>query len=290
MEKLVHKRYIVSTQKNYPPTTPVSETDPFNFAAFASRLQTKKFGRPLRAYDVVSSTNDLAREWAGKGATSGSLVFAEQQTAGRGRLKRHWRSASGKNLTFSIIIEHDIPLERLGLAVIGAAVAIGNTLESTYGLMPQIKWPNDVLIDGRKVSGILFESEHTRSLTTDTRRIIAGIGLNVNQTSFEGDFRTAPTSIANALGRSVSREQLLGDLLLSLESELGDMDRLKDEELHLKYQQHLKGIGGPVCFKLHDGADRIDGIAAGIDRHGALEIMTADGMKTFAAGEVGEAG
>lgn len=269
----------------------MSDVSAFNFSAFATRLQTETFGRPLRAYDVVSSTNDLAREWASRGATSGSLVYAEKQTAGRGRLKRNWRSTYGKNLTFSLIIEHTIPPERMGLAVIGAAVSIRKTLDKLYDLKAQIKWPNDVLVEGCKISGILFEAEHTGvNHPGQRRRIIAGIGLNVNQQDFPGDFRTVPTSVSRALGRTVSREQLLGELLLTLEEELGDTQRLNDSELHLRYQQHLKGIGSPVSFRLHDGADRIEGIAAGIDHHGALEIMTDEGMKTFAAGEVGEAG
>lgn len=261
----------------------VSPPVAFDRSAFEANLQTSTFGRAIRYFDVVSSTNDLARSWCENSAPCGSVVYTEQQSAGRGRLQRNWISDHGKNLTFSVVIKNDFPISRLGLAVIGTAVSVGNTLRTLYGLDPVIRWPNDVLLNGKKCCGILFETEHSNG---HVPHIIAGVGINVNQKEFPGDFRTEPTSIANELGHKVSREVLLSALLSSMEKELAEVANPDADGLHLRYQQHLLGIGSHIVFRMHDLAENIEGIAAGINRQGALEIMTMVGMQTFVAGEI----
>jgi BirA family biotin operon repressor/biotin-[acetyl-CoA-carboxylase] ligase len=254
----------------------------FNIRNFEKNLQTDRLGRSVRHFSVVSSTNDLARDWCVLGAPDGALVFAEEQTAGRGRLDRKWLSEPGKNLTFSVVIRNRFPAAMTNLAVVGTAVAVGTAISDAFPLETQIKWPNDVQIRNKKCCGILFETESSQN---GVMNIIAGIGVNVNQRAFPGRYMTDPTSLCIELGYDISRELLLADILLQIESELAAVERSPDN-VHLRYQQHIKGIGQPVALRLHDAGETVEGIAAGIYRTGALQIMTRDGLRRYAAGEL----
>ena len=253
-----------------------------NVSTFESNLQTSRLGRHLRHFDIVSSTNDLARDWCERGAPDGAVVFAEEQTAGRGRMDRKWFSEREKNLTLSVVIRNRFPAELLNLAVVGTAVAVSSAITDLYSVETSIKWPNDVLIEGKKCCGILFETD---SSNAESLNIIAGIGVNVNQLQFDANYMTPPTSIASELGHAISREMLLCDILAYIENELAILSS-EASGVHLRYQQHLSGIGEVVTFQKHQGAETVTGIAAGIDRDGALQIMTPSGLRRFVAGEI----
>ncbi|NND73193.1 MAG: biotin--[acetyl-CoA-carboxylase] ligase [Rhodothermales bacterium] len=254
----------------------------FSVGNFHNNLRTRVLGQSVRDFSVVSSTNDLARDWCARGAPDGALVIAEEQTAGRGRLNRKWLSEPGKNLTFSVVIRNRFPAALTNLAVVGTAVAVSAAIAEAFPVQTQIKWPNDVQIDGKKCCGILFETESSQA---GVNNIIAGIGINVNQREFSGRYMTDPTSLSIELGYELSRELLLADILLQIEHEL---DALTESSggVHLRYQQHLKDIGQPVSLTLHSEGEKVKGIAAGIDKTGALQIMTPDGLRRFAAGEL----
>ncbi len=155
--------------------------------------------------DRTGSTNDDARELALGGAPAGTVVVAEEQTAGRGRKGAQWFCAPGEGLAFSVVLAPEWPREQWAWTALGAGVAVCEALEQV-GLEPEIKWPNDVLLGGRKVCGILVESPGSR--------VVAGIGLNVNGGSFpEG---VAAVSMEQAGGRRFVREVVLESVWRSL--------------------------------------------------------------------------
>ncbi|MFQ5571689.1 MAG: biotin--[acetyl-CoA-carboxylase] ligase, partial [Rhodothermales bacterium] len=174
-------------------------------------LKTRHFGRSMRSYQAVDSTNTAALQWASDGAPEGSVILANVQTAGRGRQGRSWHSAAGQNLTFSVILRPSLPPARLSLITLGAGVAVAEAVEAlTAPLSTTIKWPNDVLLEGTKCCGMLLESTLDE---TGTATVILGIGLNVNQSAFPETLESKATSLLLQTGRHTPRPPLLADLL-----------------------------------------------------------------------------
>ncbi|MDH5793150.1 MAG: biotin--[acetyl-CoA-carboxylase] ligase [Candidatus Bathyarchaeota archaeon] len=184
---------------------------------FQEGLRTKRFGRNIVFLREVGSTNDLAKELAGYGAVEGTVVVAETQTAGRGRLDREWVSPVG-GLWFSVVLRPELkPAEAVRLVFV-AGLAVAEILRELYGLKSETKWPNDVLVNGRKVCGILTEMN-----TTDEKvnYVIVGIGVNANfdvAKVFSEELRKVAVSLENELGRKVRLEELFRALLEKLEN------------------------------------------------------------------------
>ena len=176
-----------------------------------------RFGRPFRYRDEIGSTNTEAMEWAAAGAPEGALVVADHQTEGRGRWGRGWISAPGSLLQLSLILKPDMPAERVGLLTTAIGVACADVIETLAGIPTGIKWPNDVVVRGRKLAGILVES---RLQGPRLATAIAGIGINVGWTREEvpGEIAERATSIAIESGGPVARAGLLGAILASFES------------------------------------------------------------------------
>jgi BirA family biotin operon repressor/biotin-[acetyl-CoA-carboxylase] ligase len=184
--------------------------------AIKEHLRTRWLGqREICCFDVVESTNTEANRLAREGAPEGTLIVANAQTKGRGRLGRSWVSPPGSGLYLSIILRPDCPPDRFPRLMLTAAVAVASAIQQT-GMKPQLKWPNDILIADRKVGGILAEA------VFDKRRIvfaILGIGINVNteQDELPVSVRSLATSLRLSLGKPVSRIGLLQTLLHLLE-------------------------------------------------------------------------
>ncbi len=180
-----------------------------NLASVEQRLTTRSVGRRFLYLTSTSSTMDVARSEAEAGAPDGTVVLAEEQTKGRGRFDRVWVSPAGKNLYVTLIVRP--PLDRLHSLSIVAPLAVAVTVEDCTGLTPRIKWPNDVLVNGRKLSGILVESEIAGE---SVKYALIGVGINVNL-----DLEQAPeiaqiaTSVKRELGRETSREEMLAAFL-----------------------------------------------------------------------------
>lgn len=174
------------------------------------------FGSPRRHFPVCASTQTLARDWArdpDDPAPHGALVTADFQSAGRGRRGRFWEARSGEAALMSFVLRPAFPSTRFRFLGFAAALAVADAL-SPFGLAARLKWPNDVLLDGKKAAGLLVEAS--------PKFVIVGIGVNVNQTEFTGAFLTPPTSLKRELGRSVPVDDVVTAVADALEKRQQD--------------------------------------------------------------------
>ena len=177
------------------------------------RLRTKFVGRRLTYLASTPSTQDVARREADEGAPEGTAVIAEEQTAGRGRLGRSWVSPAGKNIYLTIVLRPDVAhLRILGMA---APLAVARAVESVTTISPLLKWPNDVLVSGLKLSGVLIDSE---LFGGEAQYALVGIGVNVNfDIDTDSEIASVATSIKREAGHPVSREDILAAVLNEFE-------------------------------------------------------------------------
>ena len=239
------------------------------------RAGESPLGGPIVHVDRTGSTNDDARSLAASGAPAGTVVLAEEQTAGRGRQGRTWTAPPGRGLTLSIIVRADA--EALTLLPPTAAVAVCEACERSAPVKCAVKWPNDVWIDERKVAGILIEARPQEGWA------VIGIGLNVDTTREElgPELRVRATSLRIATGGEVERESVLESLLERLADRLaGGRDQLLPA-----YRERDALYGQAIAWTA--GTERREGEARGVDEEGNLVVFTAGGERTaLTAGEV----
>jgi BirA family biotin operon repressor/biotin-[acetyl-CoA-carboxylase] ligase len=248
--------------------------DRLSSAEVDAHLLTKRLGRTLHYADDVDSTNRWARELARAGAREGTVVIADAQTAGRGRLGREWFSPAGRNLYISVILRPAVPPGEVPQLALVAASAVAAALRDVAGLRPAIKWPNDVLIDRKKVAGILAEMDSEADLVTFA---VVGIGVNLNVSARElgPTLRRTATSVRVATGKTTDRAAFTGRLLGALEERYC---RFLDEgfgALRDEWEQYSCLTGRRVTVAGADGVQR--GQVVGVDRDGALCLRVADG-------------
>ncbi len=246
-------------------------------------LNTEMLGRKLACYKSVKSTNDIASRLAASGAPDGTIVTAEQQTAGRGRLGRNWHSPPRTGIYLSVVLRPDIPPENAPGLSVATAVALADTFAAYSPGRVQIKWPNDVFINSRKAAGILCE------LTAERRRVnylVVGVGINVNhqKDDFPPDLRDMATSLCRELGDAVNRVELLKSFLRHLEREYGDYCQSGLAAAHDKVHRYSFLLGREVTVE--SGRCRITGQAMEIDARGCLVLATSDGPAVITAGDV----
>lgn len=244
-------------------------------------LHCRRFGKKIFAFQSIDSTNTRARLLAGSGEEEGTLVIAEEQTAGKGRLGRTWQATSGENLTFSIILRPDIPPEKINLLPLGIAVAAARAIDTSTGISVCCKWPNDLLLDGKKCAGILMESAMG---SRGVEYLVVGIGINVNQRIFPEELRQKATSLSLHAGRPADRVTLLRALLESLEAHYdaylgGGFDSVVPSWLSL-----APIIGRRVTADTQ--GTLLIGTVIGISADGGLQIRTDAGDRTLFAGDV----
>jgi BirA family transcriptional regulator, biotin operon repressor / biotin---[acetyl-CoA-carboxylase] ligase len=237
---------------------------------FRKALEDLKLGE-LRYLASTGSTNDLALAWATEGAPDLSVIFADEQTTGRGRKGRKWHTPAGAALAVSLVLRPDED-EKLHVAHFSGlgALAVCDALEKA-GLEPQIKWPNDVLANRRKVAGVLAEAVWTGE---DVDSIIVGIGVNVLQAAVPPeDEALFPATSVEAEGGSTDRAQLLHDVLaalLALRPRLGTTDFLAAWDAALAFQ-------GETVRVWRDEGESLAGTLSGLEADGSLTLVLADG-------------
>lgn len=218
----------------------------------------------------TSSTNRVAFELAKKGAKEGEYVVSKRQSSGRGRFQRKWFSPPG-NVYVSFILRPSMPASALPQLTFVSALAVSRTLEKYLQMVPQLKWPNDVLVQGKKISGILSESQ------TDDEKVefvIIGIGININQKGFPKHLSHA-TSLFQVIKKEIDIEEILGHLLDSFEEWYGLFQ--KKGFAFIKEAWEEQGLMKGREVELKDGRKKIKGIALGLDTTGALIIKTQEG-------------
>lgn len=253
----------------------------FNIESFDIKLNTDYLGRNFIYADEIESTNSLLLDKKNNYNINGTVVLAEKQTKGRGRKDRVWYSAPDSNLTFSILLNKDkLLFNNLSFINFASSLSVAVSIENLYQLKTHLKWPNDVLINMKKTSGILIESS---SQGSKVERVVIGIGVNVNQNSFQGSFNYPPTSIRSELGRIVEREKFLAEILNNLEV---DLERIKNDKIGLlnDWRSRCNMIGERISIKEND--KEIFGIFEDIDDEGFLLLKTKNNLEKIHFGDV----
>ena len=246
-------------------------------AEVSAGLHTRTIGKAVHYYDHVASTMDVAMRLAQDKAPEGTVVIAETQTAGRGRLGRSWVSPKYKGLYFSIIVRPDTAIGEVASITLMAAVSVCAAVRRTCGLDAQIKWPNDILLGQRKLGGILTE------MNAGVDRVnycVIGIGINVN--SDKKTLVDGAVSLAQGAGSAVNRVELFRELLRQFERYYL---KFKKQEVGLildAWRQFSVTLGARVRIDMHKG--RLDGVAVDIDTDGGLMVRRDSGLieKVFA--------
>jgi len=252
--------------------------DSLSPSSITKNLGTRFVGQRVICYTTVTSTNELAKEEARRGATEGTVIIAEEQTVGKGRRQRSWLSPRG-SIALSVILYPR--LDNLPSLIMLASLAVARSIAAVTSLRPQIKWPNDVLINGRKVCGILVESE-VRGARVDYA--VIGIGVNVNL-ELASLLLAAPeaTSLAGELGKDVSIPDLVRRLLVETEGLY--LTLRSGGSVYEEWRDGLVTLGREVWVE--SGGARETGVAESVARDGSLLLRRPDGSsRRVVAGDV----
>lgn len=252
----------------------------FDLEKFDLKLNTDVIGRNFIYAEEVPSTNTELLNESEFNKKHGTVLFAEKQTDGKGRKNRVWYSDDKLNLTFSILITEPKYLQKINILNFVASLALAVSIENLYQLRTELKWPNDILIDGKKAAGILIEST---SKGSKILRLVIGMGLNVNQISFQRKFTTEPTSLKKELGHPVEREKTLAEILNNIEEILNTSNKFPDKILE-DWKEKCDMIGRRITVVHNDVTKH--GIFNDIDKNGFLVLRTNDNVETLHSGDV----
>ena len=247
-------------------------------------LAANRLGSIFHYFPEIDSTNLYARQLANNGGREGEIVIAEAQTQGRGRLGRRWQSPPFANLYLSLILRPKLAPVHAPQITLMAAVALAETVDCFIRQSAAIKWPNDILVDGKKLAGILTEA------ACDSERVhyvILGIGVNLNyhHSAMPVEIRTRATSVAELTGKSVSRESFLRRLIHDLDRCYGELEEAGFDSLAPRWEARFGLRGQRVRVELFDQI--VTGWAKGIDRDGALLVEDDQGRtQRVIAGDV----
>lgn len=253
------------------------------FEAVTSGLHAGAFGQKVFVLDTVISTNEFAKSLALEEGPHGTVVTAEEQTSGRGRLGRRWESPRSKNLLFSILLRpRETDLLKVPLIPFAAAIGAAEAIEAETRLAVECKWPNDLLIGKKKVCGMLLESSLVGSRM---EKLVLGIGVNVNQDLFPPDISSSATSLLIEKGSEVNRVSLLQRMLLSVEMHY---DRLTNEPAELllhAWKKRTTMFGTRIMVR--ESNRMVTGVAEALATDGSLIMRLDDGSQhTVRAGDV----
>lgn len=262
----------------------------YNQADIQSRLKTKWVGQPLLFFDTIDSTNIRAKQEAEQGAESGLLVVADRQTAGRGRRGRGWESPAGINIYYTLLLKPDFQADCAPMLTLVMALAVAKGIRQTLCRNSEeaaakvgIKWPNDIVVDGKKVCGILTEMSMEQNYI---QHIVIGVGINVRKQEFPEEIRDRAAAIDDQCGVQISRSQLIADIMEAFEEDYEIFLQTHDlKGLRASYAELLVNQDREVCVLDPKGEYR--GIARGINDQGELLVERPDGIvEEVYAGEV----
>ena len=238
-------------------------------------MKSNRFS-PVQFFPAVGSTNDVAASLPHR-----SVVVAGEQTAGRGRRGRTWFSPPGSGLYVSVVLAPDTarvdPVRATTLLTLTAGVALAEGVETATGLSVDLKWPNDLLVSGRKLAGILAERH--------ADRVVLGYGINVLATAFPPELRRQATSLESEIGRRIESDLVLDDTLAALSRRYEDLLDGRFDAILDAWRRHAPAASGArVSWTTMDGAQ--SGVTAGIDAQGALLVQVGDRVERIVSGEV----
>jgi BirA family transcriptional regulator, biotin operon repressor / biotin---[acetyl-CoA-carboxylase] ligase len=245
-------------------------------------LNTHDLGQVVHHFEEIGSTNDRARQLAEEGAGHGDLVIAEAQTGGRGRRGRSWSSPPGRNAYFSVILRPDLPPARAPELTLLASVALCDALRLA-GVPALIKWPNDLLVGGRKIAGILTELGMERGVV---QWVVVGIGVNVNavEADFPEELRELATSVRLARGVPAPRALLVAACLTALEEWLDRHAEEGFEPVRRAWRERSDTLGREVVVRTEAG--ELVGTAEDVDADGALLLRVSGRVTRILSGDV----
>jgi BirA family biotin operon repressor/biotin-[acetyl-CoA-carboxylase] ligase len=245
------------------------------------------FDAQLHHFYKIGSTNTAAMSAAAEGAAEGSVFLAEEQTAGRGRGAHSWESAPSAGIYCSAVLRPALPPSDALAISLAAGLAVRAAIEQVdERVNADLKWPNDVLIAGKKVSGILTEMN---AEVTRVRYVVVGIGINVNQASFPKELEGAATSLRLATGSEWSRVELTAALLKSLDREYRLLSTQTDarQSILKRFAEKSSWVRGKRV-RIEENGSRVEGTTEGLDERGFLQVRTAQGVRTVLSGTVRE--
>ncbi len=251
-------------------------------------IQDTIFANQVHWFAQIDSTNLYAMQQGRDGARHGSVYLADEQLGGRGRGDHRWHSAAGQGLYVSVLLRPQLQPQELVWLPLMAGLALHRAIGDATGLHADLRWPNDILIHGRKCAGILVEAQ------TDAGQAafaVIGIGVNLRQRSFPADVATPATSLELETGREVSSEALFIALLQSLHAELRKMNSQKSRAHYFAgIPDRVESISTWVRgrnVQVH-GPQEFSGVTAGLSATGFLQVQTAEGMRTVLTGGLRE--
>jgi BirA family biotin operon repressor/biotin-[acetyl-CoA-carboxylase] ligase len=244
-------------------------------------LTTDVIGKKLFVFESIDSTNACAKTLAEAGMEEGALVVADFQSQGRGRFARSWLSEAGKNLLFSCVLRPPLSQDQVGLLTFYAAVAVARPLEHATGLAVECKWPNDLLLNGKKCCGILLENSLSQEQLVYA---ILGIGINVNQQAFEGDLQDTATSLARETGKEIDRKKLFHAIVTELDNLYHDVASRQFHRIVSEWNKRCAMFGQRV--RIARNKEAITGKALGLSPDGGLIVETTRGREVVYAGDV----
>ena len=249
----------------------------------ASRMNTRWIGRDVRYFSSIDSTNRAAKTLGEQGENEGILVVADEQTAGRGRSGRSWSTPPGTAISMSLLLRPQIPPERVSMVTLIMGIAVTQAVRSLYPVEAGIKWPNDVVAEGRKISGTLTEMSCELMAVN---YIVIGTGINANIDVFPAELEDKAISLSTLLGKRIDRAQLIAAVMEEFEKRYESFLTTQDLSLLTReYDQLLLNIGREV--RVLQPGHEFNGVARGIDRMGQLLVEREDGTtESIYAGEV----
>lgn len=254
----------------------------YNLAELEVELAGTIFAGKLHFSPVTRSTNTDAMVAARNGAAHGTVFFADEQTAGRGRSDHSWHSAAGEGLYVSIVLRLQLPMERMALLPLAVGLAAAEAVENVSGLKVDLRWPNDLLMGRRKAGGILVEAS---TQAGGTAFAVVGIGINVHQKAFDPALDTPATSLDIETGCSVSRQKLLVALLKSLEREAHALEAAASAQLIPSRVEDLSTWLRGRRVHVH-GPQACTGVTSGLDENGFLQVDTHAGRVIVRTGGI----
>lgn len=243
----------------------------------------QSFPTSIIRFESLGSTNTEAASWAMQGSPEGLCVVADEQTAGRGRLERRWVSPKGAGLYCSVVLRPHIAQRSLPLITLMASLAVHDALRRSCDLLTDIKWPNDVLANGRKLCGILSEVVET----TLGRAVVVGIGINLSEESFPAEVSDTATSIESVTNKKPDRDQLLDALLAAIFERYTVLQGKGGEAETVRCWCGASSFANGKRIRLQNADSVIEGVTRGLELDGALRLETDDGqVHQIRAGDV----